>query len=375
MKYTLLDMTQSILSSLSSDEVNSIGDTTESLQVAEIIRQKYFDIINRVPLPDHEQFIQLDASGDEDAPVLMFIPEGVSNLGWLKYYNSNILDNAVSTSTHGVNTDITSTANWSTSSTTSVAIGTGTKTFTVASGLTINAGDNALALYDVDNYMTGTVTSYSGTTLVLDITEVEGSGTYAVWSITQDLTVASAPGYEDVHILSVKDFLNIVNSFDPASSNVTTFTFTDSSAGFPGTYTFAYKNDRQPSYCCIVNNYYVIFDSYDNTQDTTLQNSKTMGWGRVIPTFTMEDDFTPILAEEQFQLLLNEAKALAFFELKQQPHQLAMQETKRGWSNVQKNKAITNRPTYFDELPNFGRGNRWGKGSAISYFKLRGFDR
>ncbi len=375
MKYTLLDMTQSILSSMSSDEVNSISDTTESMQVAEIIRQKYFDIINRVPLPDHEQLIQLDPSLAADAPVLMFVPDGVANIGWLKYYNSNILDNAVSTSTHGVNTDITTTASWSTSSVSSITIGTGAKTFTVASGLTITAGDSALALYDTNNYMIGTVTSYTGTTLVLNITETAGAGTFTRWSITQDTTVTAPPGYQYVNILPVKEFVELVNTYDPGSSIVDTFTFADSSNGFPGSFTFSYYNDRQPTYCCIVNNYYVIFNSYDNTQDSTLQGSKTMGWGRVIPTFTMTDSFTPILAEEQFQLLLNEAKALAFFELKQQPHQLAMQETKRGWSNVQKNKAVANRPTYFDELPNYGRGAKSGWGAATSYFKQRGFDR
>lgn len=375
MKYTLLDLTQSILASMSSDEVNSVGDTTESLQVAEIIRQKYFDIINRVPLPEHEQLIQLEASADTDSPVLMFVPDGIANIAWLKYYNSNVLDNAVNTSTHGVNTDITTTASWSTSSSSSITIGTGTKVFTVSSGLTINTGDSVLALADVDNYMTGTVTSYAGVTLTLNITATVGSGTFTSWSITQDTEVTAPPGYQLVHIIPVKDFISIVNDFDPASSDIQTFTFSDSSHGFPGTFTFAYRNDKQPQYCCIINNYYVIFDSYDNTQDDTLQRSKTMAWGRVIPTFRMEDSFIPDLAEEQFQLLLNEAKALAFFELKQQPHQLAIQETKRGWSNVQKNKAVANRPGYFDELPNFGRGNRWGKGSAVSYFKLRGFDR
>ena len=58
MKYTLLEMTQDILSNMSSDEVNSISDTTESLQVATIIKQKYFDLISRVNRPEHDQLIQ-----------------------------------------------------------------------------------------------------------------------------------------------------------------------------------------------------------------------------------------------------------------------------------------------------------------------------
>lgn len=375
MKYTLLDMTQTILSSMSSDEVNSISDSPESLQVANIIKQKYFDIINRVPLPEHEQLIQLDPSLDADSPVLMFVPDGVAHLSWLKYYNSNILDVAQQDS-HGVNLDLDTNV-WSSPSASSVTIGTGAQVFTVTAGMDVETGQaaSAVSVADPDAYMIGTVTSYVGTTITLNITETSGSGTFDSWTVMSGSNVQAPPGYQYVNILPVRDFIDYVNGYNPSETDVETFVFTDSGQGFPGTYTFAYKTLQQPTYCCVINNYYVIFDSYDSTQDSTLQSSKTMGWGRIIPTFTMSDSFVPSLAEEQFQLLLHEAKALAFYELKQQPHQLAIQETKRGWSNVQKNKSVVNRPTYFDQLPDFGRNNKSGYGAATSYFKLRGFDK
>src|SRR5258705_4723346 len=105
MKRTLLDMTQSILSSLSSDEVNSISDTTESLQVAEIIRTTYFNMISRLGVVNHKQLIQLDPSLDPTMPVLMYIPQGISNIEWLKYFDSNVLDTALG-SIHDINVDI-----------------------------------------------------------------------------------------------------------------------------------------------------------------------------------------------------------------------------------------------------------------------------
>jgi hypothetical protein len=291
MKQTLLEMTQDILSAMSSDEVNSISDTSEALQVATIIKHKYFDIINRVPLPEHEQLIQLDPSLDIDIPVMMYVPEHVADLKWLKYYNSNTSVDTDNGNEHDINVDLEESA-------------------------------------DQSN---------------------------------------PAPGYEYVTILPINQFIDMVNSFNTEESNVETFAFVDNSNDIiNGTYNFNYKTDTQPSYCTILSNYYVIFDSYDNTQDSTLQARKSMGMGRIIPHWSMTDNFTPNLAEEQFQLLLNEAKALAFFELKQQPHQLAMQEAKRGWSNVQKNKAVINRPTYFNELPNFGRR------SGV-YYGTRGF--
>lgn len=297
MKYTLLEMTQDILSSMSSDEVNSISDTSESLQVATILKQKYFDLIDRVPLPDHEMLVQLDSGLGTETPVLMYIPDSIGEIKWLKYYDSNI---------------------------------TGTHT---ANGF----------IHDLN----------------LDITSSSTSG------------VIIPPGYLNVTILPNEDFINRVTSFNPQATNVESYNFTE---GDTKAYNLNYFNDRSPCYCTVIKNYYVLFDSYDSVVDDTLQSSKTMAMGRIVPHFRMEDSFVPDLADEQFQLLFNEAKALAFFELKQQPHQLALQETKRGWSNVQKTKSIVNKPSYFDALPNYGR---WGRGSNgyPRFFKQLGFDR
>lgn len=347
-------MTQNILSRMSSDEVNSIGDSPESLQVANIIKNKYFDVIGRVNLPEHDQLLQLDPSIDATSPVLMYVPDGVADLKWLKYFDSNVLDGVGPTNqTHGTNVNITA-SGWSTTSTSSVLIGLGTKVFTVAAGLGI-APNNTFTATSGVNSMSGTVTGYIGTTLTVNATTMAGSGTFAVWTIVQTNITTIAPGYCYVTILPTNQFIDMVNTFNLTESNVESFTFSDTSNNFPGDFTFYYKNDRQPCYCTIISNLYVIFDSFDSTQDSTLQGNKTMAWGRIIPHWSMVDSFIPDLAEEQFQLLVNEATALAFYELKQQPHQLAAQEANRGWSTVQKNKAIVNRPTYFNELPNFGR--------------------
>lgn len=280
-KYTLLQMTQDIMSSMSSDEVNSISDTTESLQVATIIKHKYFDIIDRIDLPDHDQLIQLIPSIDPTQPTLMTIPKGIASLRWIKYFDKNPLDgNTQDDFSHDLNVDVTNTLT--------------------------NPG-------------------------------------------------ASPPGYLYVSILPNDSFFNYTGAFSTGDTDVFSYTFEDDSNNYPGGFSINYKNDSQPCYCTILSNLYVLFDSYDSSIDTTLQGSKTMALGQVIPAFEMVDTFIPDLAEEEFQLLFNEAKALAFFELKQQPHQLAIQEAHRGWANIQKKKAVINRPTYFDELPGFGR--------------------
>lgn len=71
-------------------------------------------------------------------------------------------------------------------STSSVAIGTGSKTFTVNTGLGLIPGQWAIILSDANptvNYMTGQITSYSGATLIFDVSQVFGSGTFDDWTI------------------------------------------------------------------------------------------------------------------------------------------------------------------------------------------------
>lgn len=82
--------------------------------------------------------------------------------------------------THAGNTYVTT-------STSSVAIGAGSKTLTVAdSGKPYTPGTPLRIAYSADPsnfYMDSIVTSYSGTTLVVDVKLTEGTGTYASWNI------------------------------------------------------------------------------------------------------------------------------------------------------------------------------------------------
>lgn len=71
-------------------------------------------------------------------------------------------------------------------STTSLAIAVAEKIFTTQESKTFLAGKWLLITSDADptNYMHGQVTSYSGTTLTVDVTNIGGSGTLADWTIT-----------------------------------------------------------------------------------------------------------------------------------------------------------------------------------------------
>lgn len=258
MKLSLLDYTQNILSALSSDEVNSIGDTTESKQVAEIVKTTFFNISSRAGLPEQTEIFQLEASTDYTQPTLMYKPEKARKIEWIKYYDTN---------------------------------------------------------------------------------EV----------------LPNIPQYKYVTIVSKPEFLDYVNAWNRDETWVDTISFTVAGE----TFNMNIRNDTQPRYCTIISDYYILFDAYDALVDSTLQASKTMCFGTVSPEFRMEDTFIPEIDDAQVPLLLNEAKSLAFLELKQMTHAKAEQESKRQWSSVQKDKSLADKPSYFEQLPNFGRIPRY----------------
>lgn len=84
-RYSVLDMVQDILSDIDSDEVNSINDTVEALQVAQILKSTYFNIIDGRDWPHLYQLFQLTASGTTDRPTHMRLPDNIIDVSWIKY--------------------------------------------------------------------------------------------------------------------------------------------------------------------------------------------------------------------------------------------------------------------------------------------------
>ena len=85
MKLSVLDMVQDILSDMDSDEVNSIEDTVESLQVAQIIKTVYFQMCSNRNWGDQKTLTTIQHSGDITKPTHLQIPENVKELLYLAY--------------------------------------------------------------------------------------------------------------------------------------------------------------------------------------------------------------------------------------------------------------------------------------------------
>lgn len=91
-KLTLLEIVQDILNDTDSDEINSINDTVEAQQVAQIVKTTYFNIIEGKDWPHLNALFQLEASGLGAKPNYMKLPEVVEDITWVKYNIRNTTD-------------------------------------------------------------------------------------------------------------------------------------------------------------------------------------------------------------------------------------------------------------------------------------------
>lgn len=261
MKSTLLEITQTVLSSMDSDEINSIDDTVESQQVVEIIKNVYDDIISRGDLNSNKTLFNLVSSTDPLKPILMTRPDGIDRVDWIKY----------------------------------------------------------------DTQKLGDV----------------------------------VPNWAMMQYLPVDSFIDYMHQWNQNYSYIQQFDHLID--GY--TIRFTFRNDISPRYYTSIDDTTLFFDSFDNTVDSTLQASKTIGYGFKATTFERDDAFVPELLPQQFQLLINEAKSLAWAELKQVPHQKAELSARRNWRHLQRSRrsipdgVLDSRPN-FDRLPNFARPTR-----------------
>ena len=88
---TLLGMVQNILSALDSDPVDSIDDTVESVQVAELVKEAYFELLSQRDWPFLFLLGQLQGLGNTNTPTHMKIPDTWNKIKWVKYNKKEIV--------------------------------------------------------------------------------------------------------------------------------------------------------------------------------------------------------------------------------------------------------------------------------------------
>jgi hypothetical protein len=244
---TLLEITQSILSDLNSDEVNSIGDTVESLQVANIIKNTYFSMMATRNWPHLRKSIELVGVGSLTRPTHMRLPDGTKELEFINYNKQK-------------------------------------------------SGETRLR-------------------------------------------------YDEMQYISPDSFLRRCNQLNSDNDNVLIV------EDFSGVQLLI-KTDKAPQYYTSFDDNYIIFDSYDSSEDSTLIADKVQAMAYVTPVWVMSDEAIPDIPAEAFPMLLNESQSVAAYRLNQSADQKAEQEAVRQdrWLS-RKSRRINNQIDY----PNYGR--------------------
>lgn len=224
MKMTLLDMVQDILNDMDSDEVNSIDDTVEATQVAQIIKTTYFAMMSNRNWPHLRQTIQLVPSQTSARPTHMAVPDNIKELAFINY-------------------------------------------------------------------------------------DCQQAG-------------ETRKRFRQMKWLEPDAFLRKQNNLNSDADEV--LVITD-----PTGIELLILNNKAPEFYTSFDDVTLVFDSYDNTVDSTLQNDKVQALAYLMPTWSMTDTFIPDLPDEAFISLLEEAKSKSAYKLKQQADEKAEQESRR----------------------------------------------
>lgn len=85
MKKTLLEIVQEILSALDSEDVNSISDTVEAQQVAQLVESTFYDIVATREIPEHESLAKLTSLSSTSTPTHFRLQDDEHRLKTLWY--------------------------------------------------------------------------------------------------------------------------------------------------------------------------------------------------------------------------------------------------------------------------------------------------
>ena len=84
-RLTLLEIVKDVLNDMDSDDINSIDDTIEATQVANIVRSCYYNMLSNRNWPHTQKLIQLEHSGSLSLPTHLQVPENLKELTFFKY--------------------------------------------------------------------------------------------------------------------------------------------------------------------------------------------------------------------------------------------------------------------------------------------------
>jgi hypothetical protein len=92
MKLSLLEIVQDILNDMDGDNVNSINDTIESQQVAQIVKTTYLEMMANRNWPHMHTAFNCTSYVSTSYPTSLVLPETIKELKWIKYNKRTATD-------------------------------------------------------------------------------------------------------------------------------------------------------------------------------------------------------------------------------------------------------------------------------------------
>mgnify|MGYP005848278983 CR=1 FL=1 len=243
MKKTLLQIVQSILSDMDSENVNSIADSVEALQIASIVEDTFYNIIATREIPEHRELIKLTSLSDPNFPTNFTYPTHVKQIEKVWY----------------------------------------------------------------------------------------------------DVSTDNSRDYMEIRWV---DPLVFIGRSDRIGDNYVTVP--DRNAGT----SLRIGNDRPPSFYTSFDDFNIVMDSFVQTQETNLQESKVRAYGVVYPVFSQTDSYVPDIDNTMFPYLIAEAKSTAMSLLKGGPDPKVEQAARRQRSYIQNDMFKTKQK---NKWSNYGR--------------------
>lgn len=151
--------------------------------------------------------------------------------------------------------------------------------------------------------------------------------------------------YTDITYKSPEEFLLLVMARDASKDYAQTV------IDIHGTPLIIHTN-AAPSYWTTFDDEHLVFDSFDSTMDSVLQESKTQVFGYSEPPFTLADEFVPDIPLKMFPYFLSECKSVCFLKVKEVFSQKDEQASNRQKSWLSRKKRHANNGVRY---PNYGR--------------------
>ena len=159
--------------------------------------------------------------------------------------------------------------------------------------------------------------------------------------------------FVDIKYLPLDEFLDMMHKKDLSQSNIGSYTII---AG-EGIKVY-YENDKHPDYYTKAHKTTIIFDSYDVSIDDNITRAKTLAYGKMKANWTQTNGFTPSLDDDFFNILLKDAKEMAWLELRQTENLQATRQARKLKISAEKKKDRINYDNkyYYDlKYPHYGR--------------------